>query len=83
MINHFKTKSLSAVDVAERCVQNAKALQDLNCFTRLTPDVARNQASESLKRYETDESRGPLDGVPIAIKDNFCVENIPTTCGSK
>lgn len=83
LTKHFKTKSLSPVDVAERCLENAKALRDLNCFTRLTPDEAKAQANESTKRYEADTPIGPIDGVPIGIKDNFCVANIPTTCGSK
>lgn len=26
--------------------------------------------------------KGPLDGIPFAVKDNFCTENIKTTCAS-
>lgn len=25
---------------------------------------------------------GPLDGIPFSVKDNFCTENIETTCAS-
>jgi aspartyl-tRNA(Asn)/glutamyl-tRNA(Gln) amidotransferase subunit A len=25
----------------------------------------------------------PLRGIPIVIKDNFCVDGMPATCGSK
>ena len=34
-------------------------------------------------RYEKGKPPGPLDGVTVAVKDNFCTEGIRTTCGSR
>ena len=38
------------------------------------PDQIRAQARESAARYESGKTLGPLDGVPIAMKDQLDIE---------
>jgi aspartyl-tRNA(Asn)/glutamyl-tRNA(Gln) amidotransferase subunit A len=52
----------------------------LHAFLRLTEDEARAAAKASSQRKER---LGPLDGVPVALKDIFCTEGVETTAGSK
>ncbi|MEQ9887501.1 amidase [Pectobacterium zantedeschiae] len=52
-------------------------------FTRVYPDVARQQAQESDRRRIADRPRSALDGVPISIKDLFDIAGEPTTAGSR
>ncbi len=46
-------------------------------------DVHGDRARERARALARDASKLPLGGVPVAIKDNMCVEGTPTTCGSK
>ena len=55
----------------------------LHSFITLTPDLARQQAAESDARRQRGESLGPLDGIPLAIKDMIHVRDVRSTAGSR
>lgn len=57
--------------------------KQLNPYVKICSEIATEQAEKSSERWEKGKALSPLDGVPIAIKDNFCVKGIPTTCASK
>jgi aspartyl-tRNA(Asn)/glutamyl-tRNA(Gln) amidotransferase subunit A len=54
----------------------------LNCFITLTPEDALKRARELDSEIQNGISRGPLHGIPIALKDLFETRGILTTAGS-
>jgi aspartyl-tRNA(Asn)/glutamyl-tRNA(Gln) amidotransferase subunit A len=55
----------------------------LRAFLRLTEDEARAAAQAADGRRAAKKPLSPLDGVPVALKDLFCMEGVETTAGSK
>jgi aspartyl-tRNA(Asn)/glutamyl-tRNA(Gln) amidotransferase subunit A len=55
----------------------------LNAYLTVTRDSALAAARESEKRIKQKRARGPLEGIPIALKDNIWTRGIRTTAGSK
>ena len=66
----------------DRAVEHGRDLQGggLNCFTWVTPANAASSRSVASARGE---ARGPLAGVPLAVKDLFCTEGVPSQSGSR
>ena len=72
---------ISAVELTDAHLAAIEQARDLNAFITETPDKAREMAKASDERRARGEA-GPLEGIPLAIKDLFCTEGIQTTAGS-
>ncbi len=57
--------------------------RDVGAFLTLCHEKALQKAEEIDSRRMKGENLHPLAGIPMAVKDNFCTEGIPTTCASK
>ena len=55
----------------------------LHAYIHLDPERAMRQAEQVQERILKGELRHPLAGVPVAIKDNLCTQEMPTTCASR
>ena len=55
----------------------------LNCFITILADSALRSAEEADRRFKAGAPLGPLDGVPIAVKDLIYIEGVRCTAGSR
>jgi aspartyl-tRNA(Asn)/glutamyl-tRNA(Gln) amidotransferase subunit A len=55
----------------------------VHAFITLTEDRAREQAEAVDARIKAGEDIGPLAGVPVTVKDIFCVRGTPSTAASR
>jgi aspartyl-tRNA(Asn)/glutamyl-tRNA(Gln) amidotransferase subunit A len=80
----FRGGEATPSDAARDYLARIEALDPgIRAFMTVTRDVALAQAAEADARFKIGAPRGPLDGVPIALKDLFCTRGIRTACGSK
>ncbi|MBI3128610.1 MAG: amidase [Candidatus Tectomicrobia bacterium] len=71
-------------EVLEACIARIEAHDPLiNAFITRTFDLARRQAREREGELARGFCRGPLHGVPVALKDLLDLEGFPTTAGSR
>jgi len=83
LLSAYKRKKLSPVEVVQALLERIDDINPkLNALVTRTNDMALSSARESEKAYQKGKPR-PLEGVPIAIKDNVFTKGIRTTFGSK
>jgi aspartyl-tRNA(Asn)/glutamyl-tRNA(Gln) amidotransferase subunit A len=94
----IKSRQLSAEEVLDAHLRHIAAVDGVpgtldgdsaaepdkvHAFITLTAERARAQAQAVDEKIAAGQDPGPLAGVPITIKDIFCVEDTPSTAASK
>ncbi|EFX78989.1 hypothetical protein DAPPUDRAFT_188353 [Daphnia pulex] len=82
MLHQLKNGSCTVQELYAQCANRVQVIKSLNAYIRVTDEVSQVQLQESTTRYLKGTTR-LMEGIPIAIKDNFCTKNITTTCASK
>jgi aspartyl-tRNA(Asn)/glutamyl-tRNA(Gln) amidotransferase subunit A len=77
-------KEASAADAARSALDRIGAVDGrVHAFLQITDDIAMRAAEASDARIAAGEAPRPLEGVPIAIKDNMCMIGAKATCASQ
>jgi aspartyl-tRNA(Asn)/glutamyl-tRNA(Gln) amidotransferase subunit A len=77
----LRNKQFSAIELAAAHLDAIAQARALNAFVKETPERARKMAAASDARLAKGEG-GPLEGLPLGIKDLFCTADVRTTACS-
>ena len=84
LLDLYRSKGSSPVEAVRALLDRIEILEPkLNAFCILDREGALAAASRSEHRWNTGEPLGPLDGVPVTIKDLVMVRGFPTRRGSR
>jgi aspartyl-tRNA(Asn)/glutamyl-tRNA(Gln) amidotransferase subunit A len=84
LAKRIETKKLSPVELTRAYLDRSEKFGPrFNAYTRLTPEIALEQARVAEKEIQRGHYRGPLHGIPYAAKDLLAVKGLPTTWGAK
>lgn len=82
LLNGYKKKEFSPVEITKQYVERANKHKDLNAFVTITEDVALEQAKIAEQKWQMNDA-GRLEGIPLSYKDNIYTKNVRTTSASK
>ena len=81
-IKALRAKDFTSVELVEHYLARIAKFKHLNAFISTDPENALRKAKQADKQLASGKAP-PLCGIPMAHKDIFCTESLPTTCGSK
>ncbi len=80
----LRARKVSSVELARQSLSRiAEKNGELNAFLTVLEESALAAARRADEELARGVDRGPLHGIPIALKDVFCTRGVRTTCGSK
>lgn len=79
----LESGSTTAEKLAEESLAAIEKSKSLNAYISVLAERALQKAKESDERRKQGKVLGALDGIPVAVKDNLCLEGSRTTAASK
>lgn len=84
LLDAYRSGRLSPVEAMRSTLDRAAEINPvLNAFFEIRPEVALEEARASEARWQKGEPIGPLDGVPVSIKDSVASTGWPYWRGTK
>ncbi len=80
LVKNIKNKKLSSEEVTKAFIERSEKSKDLNAY------ITEDYSNALLKAKKFDQNPNfdlKIPGIPIAVKDLFCTNNVKTTAGSK
>src|SRR3954470_15882905 len=83
LIAGFRAKQFSPSEVLEDVLAHIAVWEPhIKALYAFNSDDPRASARTSTDRWQQSEPKGPLDGVPVTIKDNIATEGVPVPLGA-
>jgi aspartyl-tRNA(Asn)/glutamyl-tRNA(Gln) amidotransferase subunit A len=83
LATHLQSRRISPVEVMRSQLERIDRINPkLNAYLTVFPEQAMREARDAEREIMDNRYRGPLHGVPIAVKDLFDLEGVETTAGS-
>jgi aspartyl-tRNA(Asn)/glutamyl-tRNA(Gln) amidotransferase subunit A len=81
---HFRSGQATPSEATAAYLERIERLDpQVRAYLTVAREAALAQAAAADARFRTGAPLGPLDGVPVAVKDVLCTRGIRTTCGSR
>ncbi len=80
----LKAGEVSPVEATEAYLARIGQVDpELNSYITVTAERALEEARQAESEIAAGQYRGPLHGIPVAVKDQFCTDGVLTTGGSE
>lgn len=84
LVKKLESEEVSSEELTKQSLAQMDAVEDkVHAFLSVDQERALEQARQIDARRKSGEKLSPLAGIPVAVKDLFCYQGMPTTAASK